>query len=176
MSTKAHEMLYKRLMGIRDENPGFYFGTRKKGAKLMKGKWFLGNEDYISIPFWEGTDTHNKTPNVSFVVIPPKSKILGKRDDCTSFIQLTARDSSKKTKFLERMSEVIPGFELYGKGEWNKRYRAHSYLKNLDDFLVNDKPMIDEMIRNGGVEGLSLLTEDSLKHINNIELIRSNQI
>lgn len=176
MSVKAHELIYKHLMNKRKENPDLYFSTRKRiDGNLKKGYWFLGNKNYISISFWEGFDSSNKTPNISFIVIPPNSEIISKRDGCTSFIQLTARDLPEKTQYLKRMSEKITGFQVYGKDEWNKRYRALNYLKNLDEFLENDKPLIDDMIKNDSAEGLSMLTDESLKYIKNIERIRRNR-
>ena len=173
---KIHENIYQRLMRIRQEDPSFYFmPRRKKDARLKKGYWFLGNEDYLAVSFWTGTDTKNKTANISFIVVPPKSKFLNMRGGCSSFVQLTARDSSIKTRFLEKMAKEIPGFEIF-RGEWNKRYSSINYMKNLEEFLANDKPQIDAFIGDSNVDGLSLLNADSLKYLKNIEDIKKSKI
>lgn len=146
-----HENIYQRLMDIRKDDSNFYFLPRRRNdARLKKGYWFLGNEHYVAVTFWSGSDTVNKTANISFIVVPPKSKYLNMRGGCASFIQLTARDSTKKTKFIERMVKEIPGFEHFGKGEWNKKYNSINYMKNLENFLDNDKPLIDSFIINRG--------------------------
>jgi hypothetical protein len=171
---KIHENVYQRLMCIRQEDKDFYFmPRRRKDARLKKGYWFLGNEHYLAVSFWSGTDTKNKTANISFIIVPPRSKFINTRGGCSSFIQLTARDSSTKTKFLEKMSKEIPGFEVFGTGEWNKRYSSINYMKNLEEFLANDKPKIDAFIGDNNIDGLYLLKADSLKYLKNIEDIKN---
>ncbi len=163
-------------MDIRKDDPDIYFLPRRRNdARLKKGYWFLGNEHYVAVTFWSGSDTINKTANISFIVVPPKSKYLNMREGCTSFIQLTARDPTKKAKFVERMAKEIPGFEHFGKGEWNKKYKSINYMKNLESFLHNDKPLIDSFIINNEIGGIGLLKSASTKYIEAIEDIKNSR-
>lgn len=164
-------------MQIRREDKNFYFMPRRRiDARLKKGYWFLGNEHYLAVSFWSGSDTKNKTSNISFIVVPPKSIYINKRGGCSSFIQFTARDSITKTNFLEKMTKEITGFEVFGTGEWNKKYGSINYMKNFEEFLANDKPKIDAFIGNNNIDGLSLLNADSLKYLKNIEDIKNHKI
>ena len=173
---QIHENIFQHLMKARESDEKLYFLPRKvKDHRLQKGYWFVGTDDYISVTFWSGNDSENRTPNISFTVLPQKSKFINSRNGCTSFIQLTARDCSIKNKFLKDMSNKIDGVKLFKTGEWNKPYSSPFYLKNLDNFLLNDKPLIDDMIESNDIEGLSLLNEDSLIYIKNIETLRANQ-
>jgi len=169
---KTHDQIYQHLLDQRTVNPDFYFTVRKRGgARLEKGYWFLGNEDYIAVSFWSGSDTINKTANISFIMLPPKSKFL-KRYGCDAFIQLTARDSVTKSKFLQTITTKIPGFKKDCDGQWHKPYTSTDQIKNLDLFLSNEKPVIDELMGDMNLDGLSLLDESSLKYLERVEGIR----
>jgi len=169
---KIHDQIYLHLLGQRNVNPGFYFTVRKRnGARLKKGYWFLGNEDYIAVSFWSGGDTINKTANISFMMLPQKSRFL-KKYGCRAFIQLTARDSIKKSKFLQTITTKIPGFIKDCDGQWHKPYASTDQIENLGLFLSNDKPMIDELIGDMNLDGLSLLDESSLKYLEKVKQIR----
>ncbi|MEH6502715.1 MAG: hypothetical protein V7682_02305 [Cycloclasticus sp.] len=167
-----HDQIYQHLLEQRTENPDFYFTVRKKGgARLEKGYWFLGNEDYIAVSFWSGGDTKNKTANISFIMMPQQSKFL-KKYGCRAFIQLTARDSIKKSKFLQTIATKVPGFIKDCEGQWHKPYTSIDHIKNLDLFLSNDKPVIDGLIGDMNLDGLSLLDESSLKYLEKVKRIR----
>jgi len=177
---QIHENIYQHLMSIRQEDPKFYFmPRRRKDARLKKGYWFLGNEDYLAVSFWSGSDPVNKTANISFFVVPPRRKSLSPTG-CRSYVKLTARGmdrvSEKKRRFLGNMAKEISGFEICCKGEWDKGYSSIDYMKNLEEFLVNDKPKIDAFIGEGNIDELSLLNADSLKYLKAIEDIKNSKI
>ena len=48
-------------------------------------------------------------------------------------------------------------------------------MKNLENFLDNDKPLIDSFIINNEIEGIGLLKSDSTKYIETIEDIKKNR-
>jgi len=169
---KLHDEIYQHLMDRREEDPEFYFTVRKRlDARLKKGYWFLGNDDYIAVSFWGGADSKNKTANISFIMMPPKSKFLNKYK-CRAFIQLTARDSIKKSAFLQTIATKIPGFKKDCDGQWHKPYTSMNQIKNLDSFLSKEKRIIDELIGEVDRDGLKLLDAGSLDYLAQVKTIR----
>ena len=84
---QVHERIYSFLKRKNDDDPNFRFTTRitNRFGRLDKGYWFHGNEDYLVVSFWSGTDWKNKTPNIQFVV---------NAEEC--FLGISATDSEDK--------------------------------------------------------------------------------
>ncbi|MCP4484725.1 MAG: hypothetical protein GY823_09230 [Flavobacteriaceae bacterium] len=174
--TEIHEELFSFLMNYRKKNPNFNFLPRKinRGKKLDKGYWFLGNDDYISISFFGGTDNKNKTATISFNVLPSSSKYLDNGLlNYNSYIQFTARDSIIKLNFIKKIVLKIQDAKQFKEGEFRKTYKSHDYVSNLKHFLDIDKPIIDNIIGDKDIDGLTLLNSEALKYIEAIETRRN---
>jgi len=65
------EKLHKQLFDWFEEKrkkDGFFYSVRKQdGDRLKHGYLFLGNDDYIGVPFVDHKDWRNKTASVQFV-------------------------------------------------------------------------------------------------------------
>lgn len=153
---RVHEKILDHLISLRKKDSALYFVPRKINNKyrLDKGYWFLGNEEYMNISFWNGEDQRRKTHNIGFIVLKNKS----------TYIELSAHDSKDKSIFLSKVAERLGGFKrLENKNIWRKHYPETNYLVNLDDFLINIKPLIDNYINKYKPIDIRLLDKDFFK-------------
>ncbi len=149
---RIHEKILDHLIRLRKNDSELYFVPRKINNKgrLERGYWFLGNEYYLNLSFWNGEDWKEKIHNIGFVVI----------NDKTSYIELSAQDSSDKAVFLAKIATKLGGFKKDGnKNKWFKYYRDTNYIKNLEDFVNNSKPVIDKLIAVNKPNGIKLLDQ-----------------
>lgn len=191
----------RRILKIHDElfqflkERGVIFMPRQKAhERLSQGYWFIGDDNYLSIGFYTGGDTFNKTPNICFHVYLtdyyPNS--LGKPNSSIPLccIQLSNTFGSDKweTKapVITKIIEELGGFECNRvddgvEGRWNRyyehrNYNSADYLRCLEDFLTNDKPVIDEIIRTAKNTAIYFLDKDkSDRKINAIDKIRNKR-
>ena len=147
---RIHEKILDHLLQLRKVENELYFVPRKinNEKRLDKGYWFIGNENYLQLSFWDGGDWKEKIHNIGFVVLHDK----------TSHIEFSAQDSPHKASFLVLVANKLGGFEkTKNKNKWQKHYLGTNYIENLNDFISNVKPIIDELITNGKPEGIKLL-------------------
>lgn len=147
---RIHEKILDHLLRLHKNNNEFYFVPRKinNDERLDKGYWFLGNDYYLHLSFWNGVDWKEKIHNIGFVILFDK----------TSYIELSAQDSSSKALFLAQVANELGGFiKLGNKNKWQKHYSGTNYIENLDDFISNAKPIIDRLIVAEKPNGIKLL-------------------
>ena len=147
---RIHEKILDHLLRLRKTDSEIYFVPRRinNDERLDKGYWFLGNDHYLHLSFWDGRDWKEKIHNIGFVV----------RDDKTSYIELSAQGSPYNARFLEQMANKLGGFKKVGnKDKWFKPYSGANYIENLDNFILNTKPIIDRLIAIEKPEGIKLL-------------------
>ena len=137
--TDIHEEVFSYLREKREEIPDLVYRLRRtnRGNKLSDGYWFLGNDDYLSIGFWEGMNWRSKSPNISF-------EIYSDGRGCALLINTT--DSEEKTKFIER--ELVP--ELMQSSTYSlylKSYEGANWKESLDNFFYYDYLLIDNAIK-----------------------------
>lgn len=167
---RINEKVLDHLIKLRETNSDLFFVPRKINNKnrLDDGYWFLGNEHYLHISFWNGTDWKEKIHNIGFVIL----------DNKKSYIELSAQDSKEKAKFLKTIASQIKGLKKYkNKDKWYKNYSGTDYIKNLDDFINNVKPLIDNLIRSENPIDISLPTQQFFnKYSGKVINLRKKQI
>jgi hypothetical protein len=141
---KIHEKVLDFLIKERENNPSLYFMPRKINNKnrLNKGYWFLGNDDYLHLSFWNGIDWKEQIHNIGFVI----------RKDKSSYIELSGKDSPNKLHFLNNLANHLGGFTTISHSKWQKHYKGKDYINNLEKFLRNEKIEIDNFIQNNSSE------------------------
>ncbi len=164
-----HDKILVELLKLHKRDSDLLFVPRKRNNKnrLADGFWFIGNEKYLQVSFWKGTDWKEKVHNISFAVFP----------DGTSRMHFSAQDSKKKAKFLRSLGDMIGGFEKYNKKDkWHYDYSGTDYISNLKKFLKIHKPVIDEAIRKHAPDGISLLDAEFYhKYIDRVIKLRDEQ-
>ena len=161
-----HEEIFRFLENEQKIDKGLTYKLRttNNNSRLEKGYWFLGNNDYLVVSFWEGTDWKNKTPNI-YITCEPSGKFS---------LVFTSRDSSVKANFLQNLASILPGFKQgKSKGEpiayWEKILAqpsdAKSFLDILAEFIKTDKKIIDTFISNElevkkkGLDGIDFILQ-----------------
>jgi hypothetical protein len=167
---RTHEKILDHLLRLRKTDKGLYFVPRKinNQQRLEKGYWFIGNEHYLHLSFWNGTDWKEKIHNIGFVILA----------DGKSYIELSAQDSPTKAKFLEKIILKVGGFRRDGsKNKWQKHLSGSNFIQNLDSFIQNIKPQIDNLIKEEEPEGIELLDQKFFnRYIKKVIKLREKQI
>lgn len=136
---EVHEKIYKHLMKKHKQDPNFRFATRltNRYNRLEQGYWFHGNEHYLVVSFWTGTDWMNKTPNIMFVVTEEEISL-----------EISVWDSEIKREFVDKyLVGKIEGLMTGGKYyKYLDDYDWDTLIYVLDDFLHNDKLTIDNAV------------------------------
>ena len=140
---QIHEEVFVYLHDLylkeKDKGNQFYFTLRKTNrySRLENGYWFHGNEGYIALSFWSGFDYANKTPNLCYQIFAGGETRL----------VLVARDNEDKSKFIDE--QLLPLYPKYSKRGYS-RYDIvikGSYMDALKNFIKEDKPKIDSIIK-----------------------------
>ena len=151
-----HDAVFNYLIKLNEKNPNFRFRIRRSNRydRLSKGFWFHGNEEYLALSFWSGSDWKNKTPNIFFLF----------NSDRDIFLILSAKDSLPKTDFfvdsfyrrgkggfsinnerkVEHYSgepESILGISFYKK--LKQKWNIENIDKILQTLITKEKPIID---------------------------------
>jgi predicted ATP-binding protein involved in virulence len=143
---EIHEKTYTHL---REKYPDLRFTLRKidKGGRLRKGYWFIGNENSLAFSFWQGMDRQNMTPNIIFII---------HLNGGTTF-EFIDRDNGKKRTFFEQIAKPLKMLVKLQIDEgiavrWSRLYSQPDtdYIKSLDDFINNEKVLIDTFISFNG--------------------------
>jgi len=164
-----HQEILDFLEKQREETPDLTYKLRttNKSRRLDKGYWFLGNDNYLLISFWDGNDWKNKTPNI-YLSFLPSGKVS---------LVFSSKDSEIKGAFLEHLATVLTGFQQSkSKGvpinRWEKvlpNSTDKDFLQVLKKFIQTDKKIIDTFISNElelkkkGLDGLKFISQDEFK-------------
>jgi predicted ATP-binding protein involved in virulence len=138
---QIHQEVFDLLMRyhIKDKNFLFTFRQINRAEKLDKGYWFLGNDDYLAVSFWTGTDWISKTPRIYFKI----------KKDGTSSLECRHADTESHSDYFPYsfLKEIGAKSINYNKG-YSKKYKGNDYLNSLKNFISNEKVYIDQYIRN----------------------------
>ncbi|WP_433862854.1 AAA family ATPase [Sphingobacterium thalpophilum] len=138
---KIHEDVYNYLMRCHRKDNNFLFTFRRSNRKdrLTKGYWFLGDDYYMAISFWTGNDSVSKTPRIAFTI-----NIHG---DC--YLEFHSKDFGYGLYNEQLLSRL--GIKGNSNSIILKKYQAsgpEKFLECLEDFIANDKSLIDNAVRN----------------------------
>ena len=165
-----NEKVLDYLIKVRQKTSEFYFVPRKINNKgrLDDGYWFIGNDEYLHVSFWNGMDWKERIHNIGFVV----------HEDKTSNIELSAQDSPEKAGFLQKVAATLPGYvKMRGKNKWFKHFSGKDYLATLTQFIEEDKPVIDTLLAMERPKGITFLDKRFYdKYILRVLELRKKQV
>ena len=139
---KIHQEVFDLLMKYCRDYPNFYFGLRQinRNSRLEKGYWFLGNDSYLSIPFWRGRDHIAKIPFIAFTILL----------DGTSYLEINLKNYyTGAVRFHEELLDAL-GIPYSQVNETHRRlYEEHGkdYIASLNSFVKKDKNIIDNIVK-----------------------------
>ena len=177
---EMHEEILNFLLIERKKNPDLKFTLRttNRYGRLEKGYWFVGAKSIV-ISFWKGQDWKNKTPSI-FIEIWQNgltSLILSAKDE----EYISKKKTLKTNLFGKIIDEIIDLKQIKKKkgGEylvWIKSYSGYNFINNLEDFLNNDKKIIDDCIIRNTTEGIRQITNDEFSsYFKRIKLYREDR-
>lgn len=139
-----HIKCFEILLDKQKENTSLFFIPRKANinGKLEDGYLFMGNDDYMLVTFWDGSDKTEKIYNINF----------GISVDESAFIELCSVDSDEKALHLKHVADLLQ--EKYGMtfkevkaNKWRYDYpKSLNYVDVLTHFIENEKVIIDEYV------------------------------
>lgn len=121
----------------------FYFVPRKNNNKnrLAEGMYFRGNEDYLTLSFWNASDSNEYIYNISFSI-----SVGGH-----AYIELSCRDDDTRLGHIVAIKELLEAngkdFEKKKTAKWRCDYPSDiPYLDALEEFILNEKPIVDNYV------------------------------
>ena len=144
-----HEKILSHLLDYRKQHPDFTFWLRQKDnqGRLSDGYWFQG-ADYIFMGYSQITDTKNKTQSIGFQVsldcVQPK---------CFIDIVFKSENDHKLISFYQELADRLSCRPVgKNKNRFQKEYSSQNIIENLNQFLEQDKPVIDRIMKEHRVE------------------------
>ncbi|MBP1744854.1 MAG: hypothetical protein H6Q58_1832 [Firmicutes bacterium] len=142
---RIHQTCFDFMIDYQKEHKDFYFVPRKvnNSNRLNDGYYFIGNDNYLMISFWNGGDGKEKIHNLNFGIT--------ESGDC--FLEISSRDSEKKADLLRELVRILEEknhykFDEIKVNKWRLDYDASlPYLDVLECFILNEKAVIDEYLR-----------------------------
>lgn len=152
---EVHAKCWDYLISIQKSDPNFFFVPRKinKLNRLEQGYFFIGNDTYMQISFWDGSDTYEKIHNISW----------GVNNKGICFIELSSKDNPDRAVYLAELINILEEktgitFQDLNKGKWRYDYPDNTfYLDSLHSFTQREKIIIDEYIKVHPESGISML-------------------
>lgn len=134
---RIHTEVYDLLMQYHSRIPSFYFSFRvsNRGGMLEKGYLFNGDEWHLAVSFWTGMDWRSQIPNISFIILFKTGE---------TYLEVNVSDSDRKREFVNQYLVKKLRLEITGT-QYRKTYQG-DYKKTLQQFLKNDKVLIDKVI------------------------------
>jgi len=123
------------------DNYRLFYLRRTRDAQFEKGYWFPGNDSYLLISFWAGSDSRNRTPNAYLR--------LHVSQGCQAFF--IARDSEDKQAFFTELckSSSFAGYKPQKTaGIWHTARLGplHEWPRILEQYYYQDKQQIDNAL------------------------------
>lgn len=179
--TEVHDGIFRILSDKyeADNKSLFRMRSRNNKGRYDKGYWFLGNDDFLVLSFWAGTDWKNKTPNIWLELNIQKGLLrveyVGRTDDATA-------------TFLENLASVNNLEQVKQKGNevnrWERTIFSHwqgDYIKAIEKFIQTEKVIIDTFLKAAENEKQdlgdfgSLSPKDFNKLYKRLNKLRANQ-
>lgn len=140
---EIHRNCLDFLLEWQSEHNGFYFVPRKINNKnrLDAGMYFRGNENYMVITFWNSADSKEFIYNINW----------GCDSEGTSSIELSCRDNMDRVTHVIAVKNIIEAqgkvFKETKPNRWRYFYPSDKYyLDTLQNFILNEKPLIDNYL------------------------------
>ncbi len=154
----VHKACLDFLLECQINDDKFFFVPRKINNKnrLEQGMYFRGNENYMVLSFWDRADKKEFIYNINW------------RCDTSgvSSIELSCRDNDAVLPYVVAIKELLESsgkkFKETKKNRWRYFYpEKEHYLSTLQEFITNEKPLIDEYLKQHSESGIPLANSDT---------------
>jgi len=159
------------LLSFRQKYPGFTFWLPEKIDATINN-WFQGTDFLFLTPYKKG-DGLNTSGSIGFLSVSEKNAVTDRLEITIDSKKEFSRDKLVFYNDLKKVLKLQPNKEV--NSSWIKVYDPKDSIKNLEDFLLNDKPIIDRLISQYGLEREYRITEDEFNYsLHNVLLFREN--
>jgi hypothetical protein len=136
---RQSEKILDYFITLRKNDPAFVFAPRKinNDGRLDQGYWFLGNEGYLNLSFWNGVDWKERVHIIGFCINWKKE----------GYIELSAQGNSGVVPFLTELASRVPGLtKSANKNKWFKGLPGTDLVAHINYLLDEFKPIVDELL------------------------------
>ena len=143
--SEIHEEVLDYLLSYKESKDidlKFTLRQSNRFNRLEDGYWFYGNESYVALSFWSGSDWKRRIPNISFII----------GGDGSTQLEISVSDSIDKRNFVIKYLLEPLGYkkpESENKSVFIKEYQQIDivdFLDSLDRFLLQDRKKIDQIL------------------------------
>jgi len=136
-----HEDILSYLLERHKKDPSLLFTMRKtnRNNRLEEGYWFIGNDTYLQVSFWDGTDAFQKISRIGFFVEKRKQGWV-------SNVYISCKDEPDLDAPFKALAAELGGFIPRSQHLWRKHFSNLNYLENLESFINEDKKIIDRFL------------------------------
>lgn len=165
MNTNLHTLVFDFVMKFRESNPDFYCALRQRNLKgrLDNGFWFQGNEDYVFLGLYDKGGGSNMTRSFGLVFSDNGGKIR-----CYIENVFNEENDSQTLSCYQQMRELLGGFEKEKETRYKKYLTEDKGFESATDFLLNEKPKLDKLIKQMGCDDFFYTKERFEKHLTRI--------
>jgi len=139
-----------------------------KSERLDKGYWFIGDDTYMNLSFWDGYDQLRKIHRLGFAIDFNRSNEV--------YLSLSAKDNPEEAEYLNKVAQAIGAKSKYPdlsqKIYGSNIKSSDEFIKLLDEFIEGDKPKLDQFI-SGSSTIKHITLERFNRNIDRINLIRT---
>lgn len=171
MSIVLHSRVFNFLMAFREKHPDFICSLRQKNNnnKLNEGYWFQGNGEYAFLGLYKKSGGTNMTRSFGLVFFMNGDKIK-----CHIENVFDNEKDEETLKCYESIRSMLGGFEKKYDTKYIKKLTGDG-LKEAELFLIEEKPKIDKLIRDRGLDDFFITKEEFQKYLNRILEIMKNK-
>jgi len=140
------------LLDHKKMHPEFTFWLRRRDMevadenRLKKGYWFQGSH-YIWVSFYQPADKKSRTKTIGFSI---NAKDPANIENSFGWVFNDVEDRHRR--LYERLHELFPDAQRIQDSRYKLVYKESDVIKNLDYFLNVQKPKIDGLIKELGLE------------------------
>lgn len=152
---EIHQSCLDFLLECQLNDDEFFFVPRKINNKhrLEQGMYFRGNDEYLVLSFWDRADTKEFIYNINW-----SCDTKG-----VSSIELSCRDNDDVLPHIVAIKDLIgKEFKETKKNRWRFFYPQNEhYINTLQDFILNEKPLIDDYLKQHPESCIPLANRDT---------------
>jgi len=178
---QLHKEIYNFLMEYHQANLTFRFAPRTRsianGRGYQDGYWFNGNDDYLFIGLYSPNDSVNKTRTIG-IFIQLRQSLIQK-----AYLLITYRDVAQipDIPFYDKLVERLQQNSTLHQERENKYQLQFENPRDwqtwLSRFLENQKPTIDQFIKEQGRENDFFINQEWFnEYTNAIRNVQNNAL
>lgn len=170
MGNPLHQQVLDFLETYRKSHPDFLFCLRErnKNNRLEEGLWFQGTEDYAFVGLYNRSGGSNMTRSVGLVFYQNKEGGIGLGFQ----VVFNEEKDARLLAFYRNLIDSFGGFKQVTPTKFDRILSEDDPFEAAGQFLNEKKPIIDQMIREAGLEEIFIDPSDFEKNLYRIHQLQ----